>query len=504
MAEFDIAVIGAGSAGLSVANAAARLGLRTVIVERAKMGGDCLNAGCVPSKALLAAGRAAQAARGAGRFGVGLGELVVDWAGVRAHVRGAIAAIAPVDSQERYEGLGCVVLRGAARFVARDTLAVALQGGVTRPGTVALRGAGDTGDSGSAGGERRFTAGRIVVAAGSRPVVPALPGLADVPYLTNETLFALEERPEHLVVLGGGSIGLEMAEAHAALGCRVSLVEQGRIAAREDPALAEVVRAALLRLGVAVIEGVAVAAAERDSEGVALVLADGRRVAGSHLLVAAGRRPSLDGLGLEAGGVRFSERGVAVDRGLRSVSNRRVYAAGDVADVAGVGPLGFTHLAGHHAGVVVRGAVFRVPARVSRVVPRVTYTTPELAQVGLTAEEAQAAGHDVEVLRWDMAENDRAVCEADTRGLALLVVSRRRLQGGRLLGVGIAAPHAGETIGLWALALGQRVGLAALAGMIVAYPTRAEAGRRAAGNFYTPRLFSGRTRRLARLLARLP
>ncbi len=498
MAEFDIAVIGAGSAGLSVANAAARLGLRTVIVERAEMGGDCLNAGCVPSKALLAAGRAAQAARGAGRFGVGLGEPAIDWAAVRAHVRGAIAAIAPVDSQERYEGLGCVVLRGAARFVARDTLAVAL------PGAVTLRGADGAGGSDGAGGERRLTAGRIVVAAGSRPVVPAVPGLADVPYLTNETLFALEERPGHLVVLGGGSIGLEMAEAHAALGCRVSLVEQGRIAAREDPALAEVVRAALLRLGVAVIEGVAVAAAERDGEGVALVLADGRWVAGSHLLVAAGRRASLDGLGLVGGGVRFSERGVVVDRGLRSVSNRRVYAAGDVADVAGIGPLGFTHLAGHHAGVVVRGAVLRVPARVSRVVPRVTYTTPELAQVGLTAEEARAAGHDVEVLRWDMAENDRAVCEADTRGLALLVVSRGGLRGGRLLGAGIAAPHAGETIGLWALALGQRVGLAALAGMIVAYPTRAEAGRRAAGNFYTPRLFSGRTRRLARLLARLP
>lgn len=482
MPEFDIAVIGAGSAGLSVANASARLGLRTVIVERAEMGGDCLNAGCVPSKALLAAGRAAQSAREAGRFGVWLREPTIHWAEVRAHVRRAIETIAPVDSQERYEGLGCVVLRGAARFVAPDTLAVTQSGAVALPG-----------------GERRLTAGRIVVAAGSRPVVPVVPGLGDVPYLTNETLFGLEERPEHLVVLGGGPIGLEMAEAHAALGCRVSVVEQGRIAAREDPALAQVVRAALLRLGVAMIEGVAVAAAERDAAGVALVLADGRRVAGSHLLVAAGRRPSLDGLGLEAGGVRFSARGIAVDRALRSASNRRVYAAGDVADVAGVGPLAYTHLAGYHAGVVVRGAVFRLPARVSRVVPRVTYTTPELAQVGLTADEARAAGHAVEVLRWEMAENDRAVCEADTRGLALLVVSR-----GRLLGAGIAAPHAGETIGLWALALGQRVALSALAGMIVAYPTRAEAGRRAAGNFYTPRLFSGRTRRLARLLARLP
>lgn len=402
-----------------------------------------------------------------------------------------------------------MVLRGAARFVAPDTLAV------TQAGTGAGAGPGaGSGAAASPWGERRLTARRIVVAAGSRPAVPAIPGLDGVPYLTNETLFALEERPEHLVVLGGGPIGLEMAEAHAALGCRVSVVERGRIAQREDPALAEVVRAALLRLGVAVIEGVAVAAAERSGEGVALVLADGRRVEGSHLLVAAGRIASIDGLELEAGGVAHSARGIAVDRALRSVSNRRVYAAGDVADVAGIGPLAYTHLAGHHAGVVVRGAVFRLPARVSRVVPRVTYTSPELAQVGLTAEEARAAGHDVEVLRWDMAECDRAVCEADTRGLALLVVSRgpsragraraRRLGGGRLLGAGIAAPHAGETIGLWALALGRRVPLSALAGMIVAYPTRAEAGKRAAGNFYTPRLFSGRTQRLARLLARLP
>ncbi len=478
MPDFDIAVIGAGAAGLSVANASARLGLRAVLVERAEMGGDCLNVGCVPSKALLAAARAAQSAREAGRFGVEVGAPRIDWARVRAHVHGAIAAIAPADSQARYERLGCVVLRGEARFVGRTALAVRLR----------------------AGGERRFSAGRVVVATGSRPVVPDLPGLAGVAYLTNETLFGLHEPPAHLVVLGGGSVGLEMAQAHAALGCRVSLVEAGRIAGREDPALVDALRPALARAGVAVIEGVRVAAVQAGpGTAVALLLADGRRVAGSHLLVAAGRRASVQGLDLDAAGVRFSAQGVAVDRSLRSVSNRAVYAAGDVADVAGVGPLAFTHLAGHHAGVVVRGAVFRLPARVSRVVPRVTYTWPELAQVGMTAEEARGAGRPVEVLRSGMAENDRAVCEADTDGLALLVVSR-----GRLLGVGIAGAHAGEAIGAWVLALGQRVGLAALAGMVVPYPTRGEAGKRAAGNFYAPRLFSERTGRLARLLARLP
>lgn len=466
---FDVAVIGAGAAGLSVAYVAARLGLKTALIERGRMGGDCLNAGCVPSKALLAAAHAAQSARAAGRMGVNLPEPEIDWGAVRAHVRRAIATIEPVDSEERYASLGATVLRASARF--------------TDPGTLDVDG-------------RRIAARRIVVAAGSRATVPPIPGLDAVPHLTNETLWDLEEKPEHLLILGGGAIGLEMAQAHSGLGCRVTIVEAGAVAGRDDPELAAVVRDALAAQGVAILEH---ARAASVRPGPAIVLDDGRVVSGSHLLVAVGRTPSTASLDLDAGGVRFSEKGIATDLGLRSVSNPRVYAVGDIADPAGVGPRAFTHVAGYHAGIVVRRAIFRLPAKIDyAALPRVTYTAPELAQVGMTEADAKAAGRDVAVERWEFRENDRAVAEGDAAGLVKLVVSR-----GRLVGAGIAGPHAGEMIGLCGLAIGRRVKLSALAGMILPYPTRAEAIKRAAGSSYTARLFSPRTRFVAGLLLRL-
>ncbi len=470
MADFDLAVIGAGASGLAVTSVAARLGLSVALIERGRMGGDCLNFGCVPSKALLAAAHAAQSARSAGRYGVRLREPEIDWRGVRAHVQGAIAAIAPIDSEERYRGLGATVLRDSARFVAPESLLV---------------------------GGRPLTARRIVIAAGSRAAVPDIPGLRDVPFLTNETLFELAEKPGHLLILGGGPIGIEMAQAHAGLGCQVTIVQSGDIAAKEDPELAASLRAILAGQGVAILEHAEVVAVQ---PGPALVLKDGRRIAGTHLLVAVGRQPSLADLDLDAGGVRATARGVATDRGLRSPTNRRVYAVGDIADPEGVGPRAFTHVGSYHAGIVIRRALFRLPARVDySALSRVTYTDPELAQVGLTEAEARERGHDVTVLRWPLAENDRAIAEADTAGLVKLVVAR-----GRVLGAGILAPHAGEMIGAWTLAIGRRVKLSALAGMIVPYPTRAEAGKRAAGEYYAPRLFAQRTRRLVRALMWLP
>ena len=468
--DYDIAVIGAGAAGLSVANVAAQLGLRTALIERGAMGGDCLNTGCVPSKALLAAAHSVQDARDAIRFGI-TATPVVDWAAVWAHVHGVIATIAPADSVERYAGLGAEVIQGSARFAAPDALEVA---------------------------GRRFTARRIVIAAGARAAIPPIPGLDTVPFLTNETLWALAEQPAHLLVLGGGPIGLEMAQAFALLGSRVTVIEATRIASRDEPEFADGLRAALTRDGVTIIEGQAVTAVAGGPE---VVLADGQRITGSHLLVATGRRPNIETLGLDAGGVLASPRGVVTDAGLRSTTNRRVFAAGDIADPVGIGPRAFTHVCSYHAGIVIRRAIFRLPARLDyAALPRVTFTAPELAQVGLTEAEARSAGHDVQVLTWPLHENDRAQAERRTDGLAKLIVTR----SGMILGAGILAPHAGEMIGTFTLAIARNIPLSAIAGMIVPYPTLAEAPKRSAGMFFTPKLFAARTRWLVGLLARLP
>jgi pyruvate/2-oxoglutarate dehydrogenase complex dihydrolipoamide dehydrogenase (E3) component len=470
MPDFDLAVIGAGASGLSVTAVAAQLGLRVALIERDRMGGDCLNFGCVPSKALLAASHAAQTARGAARFGLCLPEPAIDWAAVREHVHGTIAAIAPTDSEGRFRALGATVLRGEARFVSPEALAV---------------------------DGRRLTARRIVIAAGSSAARPPIPGLDQVSYLTNTTLFDLAERPEHLLILGGGPIGLEMADAFGGLGCQVTVIEAATIAGKEDPELVAGLRDNLAAQGIAILEGAQVAAVER---GPTLTLTDGRRITGSHLLVAVGRRPNLDALDLLAGNVRTTREGIATDRGLRSLTNRRVYAVGDIADPAGIGPRAFTHVGSYHAGIVIRRALFRLPARIDyAALPRVTYTRPELAQVGMTEAEARAAGHRIAVLRWPLADNDRATTERDTAGLVKLVVA-----GNRVLGVGILAPNAGEMIGLWGLAIARRVKLGVLASLVLPYPTRGEAGKRAASNFFVPRLFAPRTKAIVHFLARLP
>ncbi len=470
MSEYDLAVIGAGAAGLSITAVAAQLGLRVALIERARMGGDCLNTGCVPSKSLLAAAHAAHDARAAIRFGIHATPRI-DWDAVHDHVLGVIAAIAPTDSIARFTGLGADVIQGEASFAAPDTLVV---------------------------NGRRLTANRIVIAAGARPIAPPIPGLDTVPFLTNETLFESRPKPDHLLILGGGPIGLEMAQSFALLGARVTVVEALTIASREDPDLVAPLRQTLRDQGITLIEGTGVAAAE---PGPTLVLADGRRITGSHLLVAAGRVPNIERLNLEAGNVRASTAGIATDAGLRSLTNRRVYAAGDIADPAGIGPRAFTHLCSYHAGIVIRRAVFRLPAKLDySALPRVTYTDPELAQVGLTEAEARAAGHEPQVLTWPLHENDRAIAERRTTGLAKLVVSRR----GRVLGAGFLAPHAGEMLGTWSLAIARNIPLSVLAGLIVPYPTLSEIGKRAAGSSFTPRLFANGTRRLVHWLAKLP
>ncbi len=473
MPDVDVAVIGAGAAGLSVAAISAGLGLKAALFERGDMGGDCLNYGCVPSKALLAAAHAAAEARRAQRFGVHVGEPKVDWAGVRAHVAGAIAAIAPNDSEQRFRGMGVDVVRATARFVARDTI--------------------------EAGG-RRYRFRRAVVAAGSAAMVPPIPGLSDVPFLTNETLFVLPEQPGHLVIIGGGPIGLEMAQAHARLGCRVSVVEAFTIAAREEPECVGPLRDALLADGVALHEGARVARVEAAAGGVAVVLADGGRIEGTHLLLAVGRAPQLDALGLEAGGVEFGPRGVATDLALRSVSNRRVWAAGDIADPKGLGPRAFTHVCSQHAGIIARAMLFRLPAKLSYdALPRVTYTDPEIAQIGPTEAELRAAGRtDLAILRWPLAENDRLIAEGRAEGLVKLVADAK----GRLLGASLVGAGAGNMAGMFTLMIGRK--LSGLAGAVLPYPTAQEAGKRAASDFYTPKLLSAPVKRVVGWLKYLP
>jgi pyruvate/2-oxoglutarate dehydrogenase complex dihydrolipoamide dehydrogenase (E3) component len=479
MPDFDLVVIGAGAAGLSAAAISAALGLKVALVERAEMGGDCLNWGCVPSKAMLAAAHAAAAARNAGRFGIRLPEPEIDWAGVRAHVRRTIEHIAPTDSAARFRGMGVEVIQASAHFVAPDTV--------------------------EAGG-RRLTFRRCVVAAGSTAAVPDIPGLGPVPWLTNETIFGLEEPPGHLLILGGGPIGVEMAQAHARLGCLVTVIEPNRIAGRDDEELAAGLRRVLLRDGVELLEGAKVAAVEPapapdGGPGLTAVLADGRRIGGTHLLIAAGRVPRLRGLDLEAGGVRHSARGIVTDAGLRSVTNRRVWAAGDIADPEGIGPRQFTHVCSQHAGLLARRMLFRLPAKVDyAALPRVTYTDPELAQVGMTEFEAWEQEIDVRILRFPVPEVDRAVAEGLGDGAVKLIADK----SGRLLGAGILAPHAGEMAGLFALMIAKRMKLSALASLTLPYPTLAEAAKRAAGEFYAPKLLSNASKRLVGLLNRLP
>ncbi len=466
--KVDICVIGAGSGGLSVAAGASQMGASTALIERGKMGGDCLNYGCVPSKALLAAGHAAQAVRGGGRFGVRAAAPAIDSGGVYGHVRGTIAAIAPNDSVERFEGLGVTVIQSSARF--------------TGPREIAADG-------------YRITARRIVIATGSSPVVPPVAGLGDVPYLTNETIFDLGQVPAHLIVIGGGPVGIEMAQAHRHLGARVTVVEMFSILASDDPELVDVVRARLAGEGIDLREGVTVARVEKAGNGVAVVIAGNGaedRVQGSHVLIAAGRRPNVGGLDLEKAGIAYSPAGIQVDARLRT-TNRRVFAIGDVA-----GGYQFTHMAGYHAGIVLRNALFRLPARVdTHAVPWVTYTAPELAQVGLTEDRARKQAGDIRVLRWPFAENDRARAERETDGLVKVITTPR----GRILGAGIVGAHAGELIHAWVLAIGQKIKIGAVAGMIAPYPTLGEANKRAAGSFYTPALFGERTKRIVRFLS---
>jgi pyruvate/2-oxoglutarate dehydrogenase complex dihydrolipoamide dehydrogenase (E3) component len=465
----DLCVIGAGSGGLSVAAAAAAFGVPVVLVEKGLMGGDCLNYGCVPSKALLAAAKRAETVRKAVPFGIALQLPSVEFAKVHAHVHRVIAAIAPNDSRERFTGLGVQVIEGSARFTDRRTVAV--------------------GDS------IEIKARRFVIATGSTPSAPPIPGLKEAKYLTNETIFDLTKCPVHLIVIGAGPIGLEMAQAHRRLGAEVTVIEALAPLAREDPECAAILIDQLRQEGIRIIAPAKVVQV-LAGETIRVVLEgpDGRSsVDGSHILVATGRRPNVEGLGLEAAGIKVDNNGIVVNKRLKT-TNRNVYAIGDVA-----GGLQFTHVANFHAGLVIRNALFGLPVSTrNAAIPWVTFTDPELAQVGLTEAEARRRHRRIRVLRWPYHENDRAQAERETHGHIKVVTAGN----GRILGATIVGAHAGELITTWTLAVARRLKISALVGIIVPYPTLAEIGKRAAITYFTPSLTSPLLRRIIAFVRR--
>ena len=460
----DICVIGAGPGGLSAAAAAAAFGVPTVLIEREAMGGDSLNTGSIPSKALLAAARRAEAIRGAAAFGLEVQNVGVNFAKVSDHVHSVVAAVEPAYSMERFTGLGVRVIRAHAQFKDARTVTA---------------------------GDFEIRARRFVVAAGSKPVIPAIAGLDGGPFLTSETIFDLKERPEHLIVVGAGSVGLELAQAFRRLGSSVTVLEAARPLAGDDPECVDIVLDRLEREGVVIRSGVNIVGVTYVGGTVTAAIAAAgaeQTITGSHLLIAAGRKPAIDGLGLDAAGIRHDHSGISVDRKLKT-TNRRVYAIGDC--IAGHSSL--AHVANYHAGQVIRNALFRLPVRVrNAAMPWATYTEPELAQAGLTEAQAQASGLKIRIARWPYNDNDRAQTERDTRGHIKIIMTAK----GKIVGATIAGAQASELIGMWALAIAQGLNIRSFADIVLPYPTLSEIGKRAAIDYFAPSLTGSWVRRI--------
>ena len=459
-ARYHLVVIGGGPGGLMIASIAAGLGARVALVERHLLGGDCLNVGCVPSKAIISAARSWRAATDSSRdFGgprtVGTG----DFAAAMQRMRRLRAALSRVDSAARYRELGVDVFLGEAAFTGRDAVAV---------------------------GGRGLRFRRAVIASGSRAAIPRVPGLDGTGYLTNETILTLAELPGHLVVLGAGPSGCEMAQAFARFGARVTLIEeQARLLPREDKDAAQVVVRSLESDGVRFLPEARVLRAEsRGSARVLQVQRDGRteEIAGDQVLVAAGRVPSVEGLGLEAAGVPVGPDGVKVDDRLRT-GNRRIFAVGDVCSRDR-----FTHAADAQARLVVGNALFfgfGGGKASSLVMPRVTYTSPEVAHVGLSLGQAVESGYRVETITVPLERVDRAVLDGQEAGFLRVHHERGR---DRILGATLVAEHAGEMIGELALAMTAGVGLGKIGSTIHPYPTQGEVFRKAADAWRRTRL----------------
>lgn len=463
----DLAIIGGGAGGLSVAAGAAQLGAKVVLLEQGRMGGDCLNYGCVPSKALIAAAKRYWQATHASAMGIHCPQAQLSFSQVMQHVKHVIAHIAVHDSVERFTDLGVTVIQLAAKFIDSTTLQA---------------------------GEQQVVAKRIVIATGSSAFIPPIPGIESVSYYTNETIFDLVELPEHLLVVGGGPIGCELAQAFAMLGSKVTVLEGNTILPKDEMDCVAIVRQQLLATGVTLYEGALVKKISEHDSRIQIDFEQDKQLMvlhGSHALIAAGRRANVKTLELEQAGVTYSDKGIQVDSRLRT-SNKKIFAMGDV-----IGGLQFTHVAGYHAGIIIKNILFRMPAKVNyKAVPWVTYTQPELAHVGLTMTAAQAQGLDIVVTELAVAENDRAQAEGETFGKIKVLTNKK----GTVLGVTIVADSAGELLTPWIMLIQQGKTLRALTDTIIPYPTLSEINKRVAGLFYQPQLFSPKVKRIVRWL----
>ena len=448
-AEYEICVIGGGAAGLVVAAGAATLGTKVALIEKNALGGDCLHYGCVPSKSLVHCAKVAYTITDAERFGIPAQAPAVHLPEVMQRVQSVIKQIEPNDSPERFRELGVEIMFGEGKF--------------TSPHTFNVQG-------------KEIHAKNFVIATGTRPAIPPLPGIEQTPYLTNETLFSIQEPIPHLLILGGGPIGCEMAQALARLGTRIDLFDLApRLLPREDEDISTVLAERFKQEGITLHLGIKVLQVERSNNETKVLLEHPKQgqywLSGSHLLIAAGRKPNLENLGLEQADVELKNGKLVVDTRMRT-SNKHIYACGDV-----VGPYLFTHMAEHQAGVVLRNALFHWPAKTqTQNIPWCTYTDPELSRIGLSEAEAQQQNISHRVYRFPFSDIDRAVTEGETQGFAKIITTPR----GKLLGACIVGPHAGELIAEYGLAISKGMKASDLSNTIHIYPTLAQINRRVA------------------------
>lgn len=467
----DLCVIGAGAGGLSVAAGASQMGANVVLLEGHKMGGDCLNVGCVPSKSILAAAHRAQFLR-QGRPDMGIISKGVDvnMKAIHEHIHSVIETISHHDSVERFEGLGVHVIQEYGRF--------------NSPTEVQA-------------GNNIIRAKKFVIATGSVPVIPPISGIENVNHYTNENIFDLTVLPDHLIVIGGGPIGCELAQAFRHLGSQVSLLSLSPILMHDDPDIVGVARQKLVEDGINLYEETQTDKIKETSEEITVEIIlknkTKKAITGSHILIAAGQQAALDKLNLENANVKTDSKGIIVDSGMRT-SNKKIFAIGDATNT-----YQFTHIAGYQAGIVIQRALFKMPAKANYdTLPWVTYTDPEVANVGMNENMARKILGEgkFEVLKWPYKDNDRAQSERETEGFIKVIIK----QNGEILGATIVGKNAGELLLTWSLAITKKMKVKDIAQLIAPYPTISEISKRAAGSYFTPKIFSPKVRKIVKFL----